>query len=186
MAIAAYTLDEFVADLRTITSETTDPDTIIVRLNPLAERLALDKSWLKPEHYKCDEEQGFSTHLLHEESDHTLAVFAISWLPGRGAPPHNHGTWAVVSGVDGPETNIFWKRLDDATQSGYAEIVKNGERVFGPGEVVAFLPHEVHSVVNETDQVTVSLHIYGKHLNFTGRSQFSPEENAEMPFIIKE
>jgi len=91
-----------------------------------------------------------------------------------------------VSGVDGLETNIFWKRLDDGARSGYAEVVKNGEREFGPGEVVAFLPHEIHSVLNQTEKVTVSLHIYGKHLNFTGRSQFDVDDNIEMPFIIKE
>lgn len=186
MAIVSYTLEDFVNDLRTITSEITDPQDIIVRVNPLAERLALAKGWLKPEHYACDEEQGFGFHLLHEEPDHTLAVFAIAWLPNRGAPPHNHGTWAVVSGVDGQETNVFWKRLDDGSRPGYAKIVWNGEKHFGPGEVVAFLPHDIHSVVNETDRVTVSLHIYGKHLNYTGRSQFDAENDVEAPFIVKE
>ena len=48
-----------------------------------------------------------SVHVLHEESDHRLAVFAVSWLPGRGVPPHDHGTWAIVVGVDGPEKNLF-------------------------------------------------------------------------------
>ena len=186
MTTVTYTLDAFVADLRTITSEETDPQDIIVRVNPLAERLALAKDWLKPAHYTCDEEQGFGVHLLHEEPDHTLAVFAIAWLPGRGAPPHNHGTWAVVSGVDGPEKNVFWKRQDDASRPGYAEVVWNGERMFGPGEVVAFLPHEIHSVVNETERTTVSLHTYGMHLNYTGRSQFDVEKGVEMPFLVKE
>jgi predicted metal-dependent enzyme (double-stranded beta helix superfamily) len=141
--------------------------------------------WLQADHYLCDEEQGFGVHLLHEEADHRLAVFAIAWLPGRGAPPHNHGTWAVVAGVDGPETNTFWKRLDDGSQPGYAEIAWNGEKVFGPGEVVAFLPHEIHSVTNETQAVTVSLHVYGKHLNYTGRSQFDGAAKTETPFLIR-
>lgn len=43
----------------------------------------------------------------------------------------------------------------------------------------------IHSVWNETDAVTVSLHIYGKHINHTGRSQFDPEKGAELPFILK-
>jgi predicted metal-dependent enzyme (double-stranded beta helix superfamily) len=185
MAIMTYTLAEFIEDLRTITAEENDDNMILLRVSPLAERLALSREWLRPKHYECDEEQGFMAHLLHEEEDHTLAVFAISWLPGRGAPPHNHGTWAVVSGVDGQEKNIFYKRLDDASRPGYAEVVWNGERSFGAGEVVSFMPHELHSVVNETDDVTVSLHIYGQHLNYTGRSQFDIDNNAENPFILK-
>ena len=90
-----------------------------------------------------------------------------------------------ISGVDGEEKNIFYKRLDDASRPGYAEVAWNGERAFGPGEVVSFMSHELHSVVNETDQVTVSLHIYGRHLNYTGRSQFDIDNNVETPFIIK-
>jgi predicted metal-dependent enzyme (double-stranded beta helix superfamily) len=186
MAIAVYTLSHFIDDLRTITAQTQDPDAIIAQLSPLAERVALSKDWLKPEHYACDEEQGFGVHLLHEEPDHTLAIFAIAWLPGRGAPPHNHGTWAVVSGVDGQETNIFWKRRDNGARPGYAEVDWNGEKEFGPGEVVAFLSHEIHSVENRTGAVTVSLHTYGKHLNYTGRSQFDPPARVEKPFLVKQ
>lgn len=186
MAIATYTLADYIADLRRITQATQDPDAIIARVGPLAERVALNRDWLLPQHYTCDEAQGFGVHLLHEEPDHTLAVFAIAWLPGRGAPPHNHGTWAVVSGVDGAETNVFWKRVDDGTRPGYAEIRHNGEREFSAGDIVAFLPHEIHSVVNRTTAVTVSLHTYGKHLNYTGRSQFEPDARVEKAFIIKE
>ena len=63
---------------------------------------------------------------------------------------------------------------------------RNGEKLFSAGEVVAFLPHEIHSVVNETEAVTVSLHTYGKHLNYTGRSQFDPAASVEKPFLVKE
>ena len=186
MSIATYGLAEFVRDLRAITVETPDQRAIVDRMRPLARELALDKSWLEPRHYTCDPEQGFGIHLLHEEPDHSLAVLAGAWLPGRGAPPHNHGTWAVVAGVDGPEKNIFWQRLDDGSRSGYAEIRPQAERTFGPGDVVTFLPDSIHSVVNETDRVTVSLHVSGKHPNHTGRSQFDPEERAEKAFIFKQ
>ena len=186
MVADAYTVPEFVEDLRAFAAETTEPTAIISRVRPLTQRLALSKEWLETSHYECDPVQGFGVHLLHEEPDHTLAVFAIAWLPGRGAPPHNHGTWAVVAGVDGPEKNIFWKRLDDGSRPGYAEIRSERVGVFGPGEVVSFLADDIHSVVNETDQVTVSLHVYGKHLNYTGRSQFDPERNTESPFIVKQ
>jgi predicted metal-dependent enzyme (double-stranded beta helix superfamily) len=37
--------------------------------------------------------------------------------------PHNHGTWAVVAGVYGPERNAFWKRLDDGSRPGCAKSV---------------------------------------------------------------
>ena len=186
MAVAVYSLSDYVTDLRTITRETQDAETILHRVRPLAKRMALSKSWLDDQHYKCDEEQGFGVHLLHEEPDHTLAVFAVAWLPGRGTPPHDHGTWAVVAGVDGAERNIFWKRTDDGSRAGYAELEQNGERTYVDGDVVAMLPGEIHTVRNETDAVTVSLHTYGKHINFTARSQFDPQNQTATPFIVKE
>lgn len=179
-----YGLSEFVANLRAITAGTKGHGAIIDRVRPLARRLALSKEWLDDRYYACDPEQGFGVHLLQEEPDHTLAVFAVAWLPRRGAPPHNHGTWAVVAGVDGPEKNVYWKRLDDGSRPGYAVIQKQGEETIGHGEVVSFLPDAIHSVVNETGAVTLSLHIYGRHLNYTNRSQFDPEKSAETPFIL--
>jgi len=65
---------------------------------PGAARLALArKTRPRPEHYETDVEQGFGAHILQEEPDHSLAVFAIAWAPHASAPPRDHGTWAVVA-----------------------------------------------------------------------------------------
>lgn len=80
MTAPMYRLTEFVDDLRAITAETLDPRAIVVRVGPLARDLALTRTWLVPRHYECDAEQGFGAHLLHEEPDHRLAVFAGAWL----------------------------------------------------------------------------------------------------------
>lgn len=186
MAVLTDDLARFVQDLRAITAATRDPREIVSRVRPLARDLALAKTWLEPRHWEADAADGYGVHLLHDEPDHRLAVFAVAWLPGRQVQPHNHGTWAVVAGVDGAEKNVFWKRVDDGSRPGYAEIRKQGERVFGPGEVVTFLADSIHSVVNETDRTTLSLHVYGVHPNYTGRSQFDPERNVEQPFTFRE
>jgi predicted metal-dependent enzyme (double-stranded beta helix superfamily) len=185
MTAATYGLAEFVNDLRAITAETHDLHAIVGRVRPLARDLALARTWLLPRHYECDAEQGFGAHLLHEEPDHTLAIFAGAWLPGRGAPAHNHGTWAVVAGVDGAERNTFWTRLDDGSRPGQAVIGRREDQVIGPGEVVTFQPDTIHSVVNESARVTVSLHVYGRHVNHTTRSQFDPERGTEKAFILR-
>ena len=181
----AYTLAEFIGHLRSIAADSRDPREIVGRVGPLARALALSRSWLEPKHYSGDAEQGFGIHVLHEEPDHTLLVFAAAWLPGRGAPPHNHGTWAVVTGVDGPERNTLWDRVDDGSRPGYAKIRKREEAVFGPGDVLVLMPDEIHSVVNESAQVTVSLHIYGYNLNLTKRSEFDPERDLERPVRLR-
>ena len=98
----AYTLSRFVGDLRRVTRDGDGERELIARLRPLVQRFAGSGTWRDPHHYEVNPEQGFSVHLLHEEPDHSLAVFAASWLPGRGTPPHDHGAWAIVVGFDGP------------------------------------------------------------------------------------
>lgn len=180
-----YSLENYIEDLRRITDETNDENEIFQRLGPLASRCALQRDWLKPVHYEVDQEQGFGVHLLHEEDDHSLTVFAISWLPGRGAPAHDHGTWAVVAGVEGNERNVCYKRLDDRNRPGFAELAIKNEMIASPGNLVCVKKGGIHAVWNDTDKVTVSLHTYGQHINHTGRSIFDTEKGTQEEFIVK-
>ena len=181
-----YPISQLVADLKQVCVQFKDAREILSGVRPLARRAALSKeTWLDDRMYRADAAQGFGVYLLHEEPDHTLAVLALSWLPHRGTPPHDHGTWAVVAGVDGLEKNEFFERADDRSRAGHAELNKVGEKVCGVGDVLAMPPGMIHSVWNETDAVTVSLHIYGKHINHTGRSQFDLERKTETPFIVR-
>lgn len=168
----AYGLDDYVADLRRITAETDDESEIMKQVRPLAARVTETPDWLTDEIYQPNEEQGFAVRVLHEEADHSLAVLAVSWLPGSGAESHDHGTWAVVAGCDGDERNVFYSRLDDRSKPGYAEIREAGHKVFGPGEVLCMKSGAIHAVYNDTGKITVSLHTYGKHPNFTDRVQY--------------
>ena len=181
---ASYGLDDYVADLRRITAETTDESEIFDRLGPLAQRLVADKSWLKPEYYETDPEQKFGVHVLHEEADHSLAVFMVSWAPHNGVAPHDHGTWALIAGVEGVERNTSYARLDDRSRDGYAEIEVKSETQAGPGDLVCMKNGGIHSVLNDTDQVTLSIHTYGKHVNYTERSVYDMEANSAEAFKL--
>ena len=129
-----YTLGHFVDDFRTIAVNNSDTHDVFKRLAPLAESLAASADLKAHVRKDCDPVQGFGFQVLHEEPDHTLAVAVLSWLPGRGTPPHDHGTWGLVVGVEGDEVNEFWKRVDDGSQPGYADLQKLSEKVFAPGQ----------------------------------------------------
>jgi predicted metal-dependent enzyme (double-stranded beta helix superfamily) len=179
-----YRLPDFVADLRAAAASARTPAETLARVRPLAVRLAADRAWLSPEHYRTDSDQGFLIHLLHEEPNHDLAVMALAWLPGRGTPPHDHGTWAIVVGVDGEELNEYWRRVDDRQRPGYAELEKVSEKVCGKGEVVQMLPGAIHSVTNVGSNVALSLHVYGRHINYTGRSRFDVAAKTITPWLV--
>jgi len=42
----------------------------------------------------------------------------------------------------------------------------------------------IHEVRNESDALAISLHTYGRHLNFTGRSQFDAETGEKREFLV--
>jgi len=180
-----YSIVNLVADLKEVCRQCTDDREIVGAVRPLARRAAMARSnWLEERMYDADATRGFGVYLLHEEPDHALAVLAVSWLPHRGAPPHDHGTWGVVAAVEGCEKNEFFERIDDRSRRGHAELRKVGETVCAPCDVVAMPREVIHSVSNVTDAVAISLHIYGKHINYTGRSQYDLEARTERPFIL--
>ena len=186
MSDEGYSIAQLVADLKRIRAETTDEHRILASVRPLALRAAESRDlWLEERMFAPDKEQGFSLYPLSEEADHSLAVFAFSWLPDRGTPPHDHGTWAVVAGVVGPEWNTFWRRQDDGSRPGYAKLEQIGARMFLPGEVLAMPTGTIHQVRNQSAAVTISLHFYGMHINLTGRSQFDATNNTAQPYVAR-
>ena len=181
----SYSLEQYVADLRTITAQETDPAKITDRVAPLAKKLANAPGWFRPEFRECDPEQGFSLHILHEEPNHDLAVFLISWLPNRGTLPHNHKTWAVVVSMEGEEQEVSFDRLDDGGKPGFADLKRCEAHVMKTGDVARCYPEHIHSVWNVGKGIAMSLHTYGRHINYTGRSEFDPDAKIEKPLVLK-
>ncbi len=181
----AYTVQDYVKDIRTIVAKNKGDKSIAEAIKPLSVKLAAETSWFKPEYRIIDEEQGFGLHLLFEEENHDLAVFVIAWAPGKGLAAHNHKTWAVVAGIEGQEHETGYRRLDDGQQEGFADLEVSHEETLHPGTAVCCMPEDIHSVWNNGDKIAVSLHTYGRHLNHTGRSVFDVERKTESPCIVK-
>ena len=180
-----YSITQYIEDLRSITENTIDENEILEKVGLNAKRLSAESDWIEDRFYSPDEETGFSAFLLHEEEDHSLAVLAVSWAPGMGVGPHDHGTWAVVAGVDGVERNTRYKRLDDRRNPEYAELEVKGESNAGPGELVCIRNGGIHAVHNDSDKVTLSLHTYGTHVNHTVRFQYDLEARTAKEFKVE-
>lgn len=184
MAPQTDDMQSFVAELRKAVDVAANEAELLSHVGPLVQRMVQQRSWLRADMYDADPELGFGTTLLHVEPDQSLFVVVDSWLPGRGVPPHDHDTWAVVVGVDGIERNLFWQRLDDAQRPGYAELQLTGEHCILVGEALVLPSGSIHSMINETEHTSLSFHVYGRHLNYTERRQFDLENNLERPFKI--
>ena len=122
---------------------------------------------------------------MHEEEDHSLAVMMVSWPVGFGVNPHDHDTWAVVAGVKGQEHNTSFARNDDRSDPGRAELSSKGERKLSPGELLCMKTGGIHAVRNDGEEVAISLHTYGRHVNYTNRVQFDPNSGEIRPFKVR-
>lgn len=181
-----YDLEALTADLRTLRDTVSETHKLVAAVADAGKRFVADRGWLLDEHRRVHPKQGIGVHLLHEEADHSLPVFVVAWGAGRGAPPHNHGAgnWGVIVGIEGAETNTWWRRLDDGGTPGFAELEAVKTADIEPDQAVTFLPNVLHSVSNQADEVTVSLHIYVTHLNHIEREQFDVEAKTVAPFRV--
>ncbi|MEU7378419.1 cysteine dioxygenase family protein [Streptomyces sp. NPDC042207] len=72
-------------------------------------------------------------------------VWLLSWVPGQGSEPHDHGpSSGVLTVLDGELT----------------ERTARATRVLGAGAQRVFAPGYAHEVVNDTLEPAVSLHVY--------------------------
>lgn len=135
---------------------------------PLIKAVAISTDWLEEKHFQVfDAELGFHDHLIYEGNGYSgMTMRLTTWLPGRGYPPHNHGTWSISASIIGSEEHILWEKNDITTVRPVKKIVCH------PGDVLA-LPHQaIHSVTNNTNQIAISLHLYGQHPDRTQRQHF--------------
>ncbi|MFE6162345.1 cysteine dioxygenase [Streptomyces sp. NPDC056486] len=72
-------------------------------------------------------------------------VWLLSWVPGQGSGPHDHGhSSGVLTVLEGELT----------------ERTERGQRALGAGTQRVFAPGYVHDVGNDSFEPAVSLHIY--------------------------
>lgn len=61
--------------------------------------------------------------------------------------------------------------------------METGRQHAGPGDLLTFTPGDIHSVVNETADICLSLNLYGLSFAHTHASRFDPVARTEGPLI---
>lgn len=163
--------------------DVTEQQTMII-VKPYVQWLVDNPSWLEDKYYQVDEASGFNGYKIYECPDHSMAVFVTSWLAGRGAPPHNHDTWAISASVVGEEHHLFWER--EELVSGQYKMRVIDEQTCKQGDVFCLDSSVIHSVENPLKTTSITLQVYGKHPNYTQRHQFDVSTGEASGFQGKE
>ncbi len=128
--------------------------------------------------------QGRGTHgmdirgsELHREPDGTLVLMFARFPHEAETPVHNHNSWGVVCVVHGRDRYLAWRRTDDASRDGHAEVELVEERILGPGEFIHFgdVPNEdIHSQQGWDGAPVWELVFFGRDPNVKPRLYFDP------------
>jgi predicted metal-dependent enzyme (double-stranded beta helix superfamily) len=173
MCDTGYTVRDLAADLNDLKTRGLDEAAMLREASELVRRLVLMKhNWLRGYMTAPGEGKAATRHVLHEEPDHSLALFVITAGPGRDGPPHDHGTWAVIAGLEGGETQRLW------TKAGDGLVDLRSELRIDAATVVALPSDTIHSMHNDSDAVAVTLQLYGMNVDFTQHRNYTPRRTS--------
>jgi predicted metal-dependent enzyme (double-stranded beta helix superfamily) len=162
-APTAYDLGALVDDIRTLLKTNLSEYGLIEGIGRKLKRAIKNPNLLTAEQRHPDPEH-YARHYLHRDPEDQFAVLALVWAPGQGTPVHDHGTWGVIGIYENELEAINYKRLDDGSDEGYADLRETGSMFLGKGSLCWVLPpnEEIHVNRNHTEDVTITLHVYGK------------------------
>ena len=177
-----YTLQQLGADVEAIVADEREHAKIVAAAEPLLERFLTTNSL--PEEY-CQpapgrittEHKEFTLYRLHRGPEDCFNIMAAIWPPGGSSGVHDHaGKWVVEGVYRNQLHTIRYKRLDDGTHTGHAELKETVSLDLHPGNVSHVLSpnEEVHDFINQTNEPVVSVHIYGGDISTETLNYFDP------------
>lgn len=133
-------------------------------LYSLTQRLVIDSCLLAP--FIQFKETGYSRNVLYR--DDKFEAICLCWEPGQGTAIHNHGgSYGVVYVFEGELSVDVYRRLDDGSEPGVAELTNVVSMNTTTGTLMLDRAGSIHRIYNrhESPKRAVSLHFYAGPLD---------------------
>ena len=165
---------------RLVDSGPADEDRLLAGAKPLMQKLVAQDDWL-PEAMAQPHPQYYQQHLLYGDPLDRFSLVSFVWGPGQHTPVHNHTVWGVIGMLRGSECAQRY------TQDADGHVQSTGEEeTLRPGDIDVVSPSlgDIHLVRNAlSDQVSISIHLYGGNIGRIQRHVFVPGTGEVKNFI---
>jgi predicted metal-dependent enzyme (double-stranded beta helix superfamily) len=180
MAIS-YSLQDFIEALDRITRAETSQEEIVAKAKPLLAKLIGQPNCIN-ENYTRRGATAYGRYMLHRGP--LFNVSSVVWGPGDSAKAHNHDTWGLVGVIENEIQETRFRRNDDGTKAGYADLEVTGVLKNKAGMVSCLVApsDDIHEMNNVTDRNTVEIHVYGKDLTDMPRMRFDADNKVVKTF----
>jgi len=125
-----------------------------LKLCKIVKQLFQLSATMRNEILSIDSEESFPA--IYESP--TLEIRMFTMPPYYKTCPHEHGVWSIVGVLEGKEKNLHYRE----TKNGLA-VSKIDE--VNELEYITMNKNTIHSVYNNSTNITRSLHIYGGNLS---------------------
>ena len=148
MTAVKYSLDEFVQDMEGLLVSQPNEQKIFDTGSSWLERLIANPDVI-PAQFRMPavnwERPNHGTYLLHQ-GESGLSMTAVVWGPGEHLGPHDHRTWGMIGILNNSLTESRFRRVDDRSKEGYAQLEQDRRATFKPGEITLLVPDidEIH------------------------------------------
>jgi len=187
VAVTKYSMEEFVHDMSRLVDEQPDQERLFDRGSAYLERLINDPEAV-PEEYRLPtvsrgRSANHGTFLIHHGTN-GLLITSVVWGPGDHAGPHDHRTWGLIGVMENSITETRFRRHDDRSRDGFAQLERDRVSEVRPGDVSLLIPSvdEIHQMDNFNDTPTAEIHVYGNDLRGLERSSFDLEAGTVKTF----
>lgn len=169
----AYTLEEFYEDARKALKADSGPagrDKVRGHLENLLKDEAFVAAYCGP-----DAEPGIRT--IHRDPETGFNVLVHIYEKGKSGPPHDHGkSWAIYGQAAGHTIMTTWKRLDDGSKGGKADLEKDRSFQLDPGMAGKFDVGDIHSI--QISDGSKFIRVTGTDLSKIDTAVFNPDSHT--------
>jgi predicted metal-dependent enzyme (double-stranded beta helix superfamily) len=137
--------EKFIQDLRAAWAELPDMEARMKKGQQLLEALVKDEG-LRQASKSWPSTEGRKNLLFYEDPDYGFAINGVVRIPGRKGSIHDHAhAWTAYGLLDGTESLERFRRIDDRSKEGHAELELESATQGTPGKVDLVPPFDIHA-----------------------------------------